>query len=366
MEAVATLPEGDRLPEDHPAPHEGSIDHPGAWYGPDLQDRDDWKYPLSETERAELRAATRHALDRRKDIKDIARADFPLPALGPRLESLRQEVINGRGFVLIRGMPIENLPFREAAAMYWGLGAWFGNARSQNTRGHLLGHVIDISDRFENKSERGYLTNRHLAYHCDSVDVVGLMCLQKAKEGGCSSIVSSYTIHNEMWRRRPELARALYGPIPRDRRDEIPPGKGPWYELPVFNYHKGRLAISYLRKFIDMAQRYPEARRIGEDVVAALDMVSELANEPALHLTMQFEPGDIQILHNHQILHDRTAYEDWPEEHRKRYLLRLWLSPPDGIPLPEAFAGRYNSVTVGDRGGVAIPGLETRVPLTPM
>lgn len=366
MQAAEKLPEGDRLPADHPAPHDGPIDGPGVWYGPDLQDRDDWKFPLSEAERAELRAATRNALARQGNIKDITRADFPLPTLGPRLEALRQEVINGRGFVLIRGMPIENLPFAEAAAMYWGLGTWFGAARSQNTRGHLLGHVIDISDRFENRSERGYLTNRHLAYHCDSVDIVGLMCLRKAKQGGHSSIVSSYTIHNEMCRRRPDLARVLYGPIARDRRDEIPPGKGPWYELPVFNFHKGRLAINFLRKHIDMSQRHPDALRMSDTVVEALDMVSALANDPALHLTMQFEPGDIQILHNHQILHDRTSYEDWPEEDRKRYLLRLWLSPPDGIDLPEAFAGRYNSTRVGERGGVVVPGMQYQVPLTPL
>ena len=364
MQEAVQLPEGDRLPADHPPLHEGSIDSPGVWYGPEMQKTDDWKYCLSEVERNELLEAMRSSSG--MDIKTIARGDFPLATLGPRLDALRQEIIHGRGFVVLRDLPIEGLDFADIARLYWGLGTYFGSARSQNTRGHLLGHVTDISGAFENRSDRGYLTNRHLAYHCDSVDIVSLLCLRKAKEGGLSSIVSSYALHNEMWKRRPDLARALYGPVPRDRRDEIPEGKGPWYELPVFNYYERRLSINFLRTHINTSQRHPDALRISEQVVEALDYLFELANNPDFHLKMAFEPGDMQILHNHQILHDRTSYEDWPEPENRRYLLRLWLSPPDGIALPKAFAGRYRSTVIGDRGGVAIPGLETQVPLTPM
>jgi hypothetical protein len=168
-----------------------------------------------------------------------------------------------------------------------------------------------------------------------------------------------------MWRRRPDLESALYGPIARDRRDQILPGQGTWYELPVFNHHKGRLAINYLWIHIDISQRHPDALRMSDAVEEGLDMVHELANDPSMHLTMQLEPGDIQLLHNHQILHDRTAYEDWEEEDRKRYLLRIWLSPPDEIDLSKAFVGRYNNVGAGNRGGVTVAGMERQVPLTP-
>jgi len=308
----------------------------------------------------------RHAREAHGEILEIDRGSFPLPTLEPVLARQRDEIIGGRGFTLFRNFPIEDLSFPEIATLYWGFGTYFGSARSQNTRGHLLGHVIDLGSDFPNASERGYLTNRHLKFHCDSVDLVGLLCLRKAMRGGRSTVVSSYTIHNEMWRRRPDLARVLYGPIARDRRDEIPEGKGPWYELPVFNHYRGRLAINYLRTHIDMASRHADAHPISAELEAALDMVSDLANDPALHLSVNFEPGDIQLLHNHQTLHDRTAYEDWPEADRKRYLLRLWLSPPDGIELPTAFAGRYGSVEIGDRGGVVVPDIEFQVPLTPV
>ena len=366
LQTAEILPPGDQLPADHPPAFDGPISGPGVWRGPDLQNSDEWKYVLSSAERSELLDATENADAQFDNIVDIKKSDFALPTLSGTICDLKQEILHGRGFILLRGLPLEDLSFAEIATMYWGIGTHIGSARSQNTRGHLLGHVIDLGGSFENKSERGYLTNRHLKYHCDSVDIVGLMCLRRAKQGGASSIVSSYTIHNEMWARRPDLARALYGPIARDRRDEIPPGKGPWYELPVFNHYMGRLAINFLRTHIDMSQRHPDALRMSDEVVEALDLMYDLANDPSLHLTMEFQPGDVQLLHNHQILHDRTAYEDWDDEDRKRYLLRLWLSPPDGIELPQAFAGRYNSVTAGDRGGVTIPGMEKIVPLTPV
>lgn len=361
-ETLAKIP-GDPLPPDHPAPHRGPVDGPSVWYGPDMAKSDDWIYSLSRDERDEILKA----LDgvRGRDIGTITRADFPLPAFGPTLDRLRQDVLRGRGFVLLRDLPIGNLSFEDVATLYWGVGTYIGNARAQNQRGHLLGHVTDVQGKVVERA-RGYLTSRHLPYHCDYVDVVTLLCLRKAKSGGLSSLVSSHTIHNEMWKRRPDLAEVLYGPIPHDRHEEVPPGKGPWYELPIFNWYDGRLCNYFIRRNIESTDQYPDARRLTPEILAAFDLLQELANDPGLHLKMAFEPGDMQIIHNHQIMHDRTAYEDWPEPEKRRHLLRLWLSPPDGIALPQAFAGLYGSVEPGNRGGVTVPDMKPVVPLQPV
>ena len=359
-----TLLAGNRLSPNHPPPRPGPIGGPGVWYGPELKLSDKWVHKLSESECDELIDAMRRARSREDDIADMTKSDFFLPTFGQSLEGLRHEVLNGRGFVLLRNFPVEGFSFEEIATMYWGFGTHMGSARSQNTRGHLLGHVTDITKQYDDPSRRGYLSRRHLLYHSDSVDMVSLLCLQKAKEGGLSTIVRSYTIHDEMWERRPDLAERLYRGVPRSRRKEIPEGKGPWYELPVFNYLEGRLVISYLRQFIDEAQEHPDVGPHDSLLIEALDLMTELAEDPELYLSMNFEPGDIQLLHNHQILHNRTEYVDWPEQELKRYLLRLWLSPQDGLTLPGAFAERYGSITPGDRGGVVIPGTERHVPLT--
>jgi len=192
---------------------------------------------------------------------------------------------------------------------------------------------------------------------------VALLCVRKAKSGGLSSLVSSVTAHNEMLARRPDLLPTLFAPFFVDRRGEVPPGMGPWFALPIFNWHAGLLTTIYVRRYIESAQRFPEVPRLTARQIEALDVLDGILEDPRVHLQMAFEPGDIQLVHNHQILHDRTEFEDWPDPSRKRHLLRLWLCPPDGRPLPPAFAGRYGSVTIGDRGGITVAGTTPHAPL---
>ncbi len=343
------------------------VEGPSAWIGADMRTREaEWSYRLSPVEVAEIETAVQAVRARDLDLADIRREDFPLPTLGPALERLCAEVLDGRGFVLLRGMPVENRPIEESAAAYWGVGTYFGSARSQNAKGHLLGHVYDLGGRSEtNPHIRSYATAERQNYHIDRCDVVALLCLRRAKSGGLSAIVSSMTLHNVMARRRPDLLERLYQSFPVDRRGEVPAGKAPFYEAPVFNEYAGRLSVLYSRLHIGSAQRFPEARRLTSEDVEALDMLADLAGDPDLRLDMTFMPGDVQFLHNHTILHARTGYEDWPEVERKRHLLRLWLAPPGARPLPPVFAECYGGITPGDRGGIICEGTRLHAPLVP-
>ena len=168
-----------------------------------------------------------------------------------------------------------------------------------------------------------------------------------------------------MAERRPNLLERLYQPFPVDRRGEVPEGKAPFYEAPVFNEYQGQVSVLYSRQYIGSAQRFLEARRLSAEDIEALDMFAELANDPELRLDMNFMPGDIQFLHNHTILHARTAYEDWPQPERKRHLLRLWLAPREARPLPPVFAEIYGGLTSGGRGGIICKGTRLHAPLTP-
>ena len=313
-----------------PAPMRRLIEGPSAWTGAEMRKREsEWTYRLSPSEVAEIEAALKAVRARGLDIADIRRDDFPLPTLGPVLERLRAEVLDGRGFVLLRGMPVEDRPIAESATAYWGVGTYFGSARSQNAKGHLLGHVYDLGgSSATDPTVRSYATAERQNFHIDRCDVVALLCLRRAKSGGLSAIVSSMALHNVMAERRPDLLERLYQPFPVDRRGEVPEGKAPFYEAPVFNEYAGTLSVLYSRLHIGSAQRFPEARRLTAEDFEALDMLGELAGDPELRLDMTFMPGDIQFLHNHTILHARTGYEDWPEVERKRHLLRLWLAPP--------------------------------------
>jgi hypothetical protein len=343
------------------------IEGPSVWFGPEMRRREaEWTYRLSTTEVAELEAARERVEARGLDIADIRRDDFPLPTLGPVLERLRAEVLDGRGFVLLRGVPVQDRPLAASATIYWGIGTWFGSARSQNAKGHLLGHVYDLGgSSAKDPNVRSYATSERQNFHIDRCDVVALLCLQRAKSGGQSSIVSSKTLHNVMAQRRPDLLERLYQPFPVDRRGEVPEGKAPFYQAPVFNEYAGKVSVLYSRLHIGSSQRFPEARRLAPEDIEALDMLAELAGDPELRLDMNFMPGDIQFLHNHTILHARTGYEDWAEPERKRHLLRLWLSPSGARPLPPVFAECYGDIAIGDRGGIICKETRLHAPLIP-
>ena len=349
-----------------PAMPSGPIDGPAAWYGADMAKTDAWIYSLSPQEIDEIDAALAAVKSRELAILDIARADFTLPTLGGALDDIHHELLHGRGFVLVRGIPRERYSVADMATIFWGIGTHLGRAVSQNAKGHVLGHVRDLGYKIDDPNVRTYQTTRRQYYHADSCDIVALMCLNKAKRGGASTIVSSTTLYNEMLGRDPDLTRVLFEPFCVDRRGEIPPGMTPYYTIPIFNWHEGLLTGYYVRRYIESAQRFEDVPRLTERQIAALDLLDSLADDERLHLKMDFEPGDIQLLHNHQILHDRTAFEDWPEPERKRHLLRLWLCPPDGRPLPEVFSQRWGSIKVGDRGGIRVAGANLNAPLEPV
>jgi Taurine catabolism dioxygenase TauD, TfdA family len=344
----------------------GPIGGPSAWHGGEMAKSDEWIYALSAREIAEIDAALDGVKRRKLEILNVSRAEFPLPTLGPALDRIHQELLHGRGFTLIRGIPRQTYSTADMAMIFWGIGAYFGRAVSQNAKGHVLGHVRDLGYRIDDPSVRTYQTTRRQYYHADSCDFVALMCLQKARSGGYSTIVSSVTLYNEMLARDPALTRVLFEPFCVDRRGEVPPGMKPYYTIPVFNWHAGLLTSYYVRRYIDSAQRFEDVPRFADAQLKALDLLDSLADDPSLHLQMEFEPGDIQILHNHQILHDRTAFEDWLEPERKRHLLRLWLCPPDGRPMPEVFTQRWGSVEIGNRGGIRVAGATLNAPLEPV
>jgi hypothetical protein len=338
---------------------------PSAWYGPQVATRTDWVHTLGDGEAAEVEAAVRRLEGSGLDPTALSREGFPLPTLGRRLGGILAEVLGGRGFALLRGLPVHDWGPRRSALAFLGLGLHLGNLRPQNARGHLLGHVRDQGLSSRDPNVRIYQTRERQNYHTDSCDVVGLLCLHPARSGGLSSLVSSVTIFNELRRRRPDLARVLFEPIETDRRGEVPPGQRPYFRIPVFNWHAGLLTTIYHRPYIESARRLAGVPPLTPAQTEALDAFDALANDPALHFFMEFRAGDVQLVCNHTLLHDRTAFEDWPDPGRKRHLLRLWLAPAQARPLPPAFAERYGSLTPGSRGGIAVGGSPLTIPWQP-
>jgi hypothetical protein len=308
-----------------------------AWRGASMQERDEWLVSLDDSHVAELRCAIEGPESSARPLTDLSRDDFALPTLAPVLERVLDDLIDGRGFVLLRGLPIESLSARQAELVFWAIGLHLGIPIPQNDAGDVLVHVRDDGLDFANPTVRGYQTRQRLDYHSDSSDIVGLLCRHPARVGGVSTIVSATAVHDEVARLRPDLAALLREPWWFDRRKGDTPEN--FFQRRICAYNDaGRLHTHYGRAHIESAVRGPGVPALSAARIAALDAVDELTNSPEFVLNMQFRVGDVQFLNNYLVMHARTDYEDWPEPERKRDLLRLWLTVRRPLDLPPDFA----------------------------
>jgi hypothetical protein len=309
-----------------------AIEGPAAWRGVDMARRHDWVHRLDPAEVQEIRQALARAAATGRQTRELRAADFPLPGLEPLLKEMRDEVSRGRGFFLLRGLPVEEWSAEEAERFCWCLGLHLGIPGAQNPQGDLVGHVRDTLDPLDQSDGRYYKTRRFIAYHCDAADAVGLLCLRKAKSGGLSRIVSSVTIYNEMLRRHPQQVARLFEPFMIDTH-----GEGGVNAFPVVpcRYSNGRLRTTYHSDYFRSAGRHPGVSPLGPGDIAVLDSYERIANEEGIYLDMDLEPGDVQLISNHVVLHARTAYEDDGDPALRRHLLRLWLSFDDPLSLAD-------------------------------
>ena len=337
---------------------------PANWRGSNIRNSQDWHINLTQSHTSEIKSAVQRSIDEGIPVLDLNPACFPLPRLAPVLKVTYQELLYGRGFVVFHGMPVQDLNREEIIRAYMGIGSWLGEPVSQNKKGHVLGHVKDIGSDHTNPQTRIYGTSYRQLYHTDGSDLVGLLCLQRAKSGGVFSLASSVAIYNEIARRRPDLVRVLSSPFVVDRKGEVPDGKKDTYEIEIFHHHKRRLLTIHDRVFINAAQHRDYVPRLTDQQIEALDLLDDLAGSEEFCLDYEWQQGDMNFAHNHQVLHARTDYEDYPELDRKRHLLRLWLSTNDGWELPPVFAEKFGSVAQGQRrGGIHVPGMTPTVPL---
>lgn len=310
-----------------PAVPTSALASPDVWMGRDLAGSPDWCHAFTPADIAELLAAVRGASAR--PWPEWRREDVPLPTLAPKIAGWVRELDGGRGFVLLRGFPVEEHPEAVCAGAYWAIGLHMGRAISQNTDGDLLGHIRDTGADPNAYGVRLYKTRAEQDFHTDAADMIGLFCLRTARAGGVSRIVSSPAIYNRMLAERPDLIPVLFQPFPFDTQGQHKPGAKPWFDLPLCKWDGRRLRTFFVPWYIRESQQHAETPRLTAAQHEVIAFIEQAANDPEAYLDMDFRPGDIQFLKNAAVLHKRTAYEDWDEPDRKRHLLRLWLVDPN-------------------------------------
>jgi hypothetical protein len=311
---------------EHDAPLRAPLDVPAAWRGREMAARSDWILRLGPADVADLEQACAAVRARGLALGEVRREDFPLATLGVRIRAWADELLHGRGFLLVRGLPVARWDDETSALAYWGIGQHLGTPGAQNPEGELLGHVVDTGEDAANPFVRRYRTAGDIRWHCDLADAVGLLCLRTARRGGASRIVSSVSVYNKLLADRPDLVDALYEPFLLDTRNEEGTGRPPWVPVPPCRFAQGTLRTFWHGDYFRSVERHAEAPRLTPTQRELLEVYESIANSPDLYLDMQFERGDVQLLSNHFALHARTAYEDAPDHAERRHLLRLWLS----------------------------------------
>jgi hypothetical protein len=308
----------------------GTIESPAAWRGSDLASSESWRYELTPAQIDEIGSAAARASSMDCAIGELTAADFPLPTLAPVIAQWRDTLLQGRGFQLVSGVPVECWSRDEAERFFWCMGLHMGVPGAQNPKGELLGHVTDTGASATDPHVRLYQTASEIAFHCDAADVVGLLCVTAANSGGASRIASSVSVYNEVLRRRPELAPRLYEPFLLDVRNEDKSGKLRHLPIPPCRYADGALSTFYHSDYFRSVVRHDDVPAFTESEQELLDLYEEIACSPRFRLDMELRPGDIQWLSNHTVIHARTAYTDRSDPvaypHSTRDLLRLWLS----------------------------------------
>jgi hypothetical protein len=328
---------------------------PADWSPKDLGPVESWSYRLSEGDMDELADGIAAVRCKGVALVDVHCESFPLRNFARVLHDVYRELIDGRGMVMLRGFPIDRFDREATAIAYLGLGAYLGNRMSQNREGHILGHVKDLGGNYHDPTTRGYMTNAEMLFHSDGCDYVGLLCLHDARSGGESRVASSIAVYNRMFERRPDLVKVLCEDYYRSRASDVAPGVRPWYKQPIFSFTDGYFSATGAGIAIDKAPGLPGVPPMTAAQKEAIDVYRTTVEECAVDI--EFKPGDIQFLNNFVTLHTRREYRDWPEASRKRHLLRLWLTDPDGRPIPkEQRSGRAGS-------GVHIVGVPLVAPL---
>lgn len=321
-----------------------------AWLAADHQFNEAWLYQLRPEDLREIGAAVAAVRARGLVPPNFVAADFAIPTFGRALARQARELEHGRGFFLLRGIPVDRYDLETVKTIYWGIGVHLGVPVFQNTRGELMTQVADRGDDYGDVNTRLYTTAAAANPHNDPSDCVGLLCVRKSAEGGRSMIASAMSIYNRLVVEHPEYLEILRRGFPHDLRgegssralNETTP------DIPVFSEFAGKVSCCLNSKSSRTA-RDKQGLPLTEMELAAIKYVEDLAVSEELCLGMDFRPGDIQFLNNYTIIHTRTAFRDGVDPDKRRLLLRLWLNLHEGRELAPGFGDRFNN---GSRGGV--------------
>ncbi len=302
-------------------------DEPG-WKADSIDDPASWHYTLSDACLAELDAFVQELKDDPRPVTEARIQEAGFASCRACLQPVLEAMDSGRGFAIVDRVPLDSV--EDAQAVYWLVGQMLGLPFEQDVRGTMLYDVRDTGQDVR-EGARFSVTNAESSFHTDGAfnpqapDFVGLLCLQTAKSGGQSQLISAVTLHNELLQRYPGVLETLYESFYFDRRGQFREGEQPVSETPIFRWDGRALMFKYMYYYIQVGHESIN-RPLTPEQEKALDVLESLIRREDLRVEFSLEPGQMLFTNNGWILHNRTAFEDYVEIDRRRHYVRLWLS----------------------------------------
>ena len=324
-----------------------------SWTTADLNADKSWVFPLTAKESSHLREMVLAAFNPNRDLFEYDLVEFDLGPAEKTLKKAIEQAHHGRGVALVKNLPRHNMSEDQFKLLNWAIGLHIGVPRPQGKASQYISPVRDVGVDYRAASGRGYSSNAKLDFHVDGADVATLGCYNSAKSGGSTMFTSGVTAFQALKVERPDLAELAETDFYFSRQNEEADDEGPYYGQPLIDFCNGRLFAKWNRNRVQSAQRFETVPRLSDNQRAAMDVMDDILRRPEYMLTLNLQPGDLQIFNNHCMLHSRTDYEDFAEPEKKRLLWRLWIAPPDSPELPQSWGDFYRSTVPGTvRGGI--------------
>lgn len=328
-------------------------DRSAVWQVEDLERDKGWICRIDDRQAKHVAEIVKRAFDPERTLFDYRPEEFDFGPAWKTIAAAAREAHFGRGLSVVKGLPREQLSAEEFRILTWAIGLNLGVARPQGKASHYMSEVRSAGMTYRSAGGRGYNTNSSLDFHADTCDLVALACFNKAKAGGQSMASSSVTAWERLVAERPDLAEVACQDFHFSRNQEEAPDEAPYYPQPLFDFRAGRLFGKWNRNRVRTAQDIEGVPQLTDAQRDCTDLLDAILRRPDVMFTMWLGPGDLQLMNNHVTLHSRTEFDDFEEPERKRLLYRLWLAPPDSVPLPESWLPYYRSVEAGTvRGGI--------------
>jgi hypothetical protein len=164
--------------------------------------------------------------------------------------------------------------------------------------------------------------------HNDAADILALLCVHQALEGGESQFASGPAAHNTILAEHPEILPILYRGFPHHRRSEQPddqPDVTP-YDVPIFSTNaRGEVCINFTYSSIAPALQ-TMGRELSEEEERAMDILRKVLVRQQVELRL--ERGEAVVANNFSMCHSRSDFVDGDDPSKRRCYLRAWMEVP--------------------------------------